>query len=178
MSSSPWAEHLRVAVLITTSSSNFLISWRDKINIFHIPFLLNHIAKIFFCYGGLLHYQIALRNTSYIHWAIRVVRKTRHGDVTGRFCRSQAAAKCRVQKRSGKTPIYNHLFVEPWRYYWGAFLPYLCKQLCVSFDHSLVLREKLEDDNLIISKLFNKTIESISPRKSNGIIDDSLNIFQ
>lgn len=41
-----------------------------------------------------------------------------------------------------------------------------------SFDHSLVLGKKMEDDNLIISKLFNETLEFISPQKSNGIIDD------
>lgn len=121
MSSSPWAEHLRVAVLITTSSSNFLISWRGKINIFHILFLLNHIAKIFFCHGGLLHYQIALRSASYICWAIHVMRKSRHDDKSGRSCRRQAAAKCKVQQRSRKPPIYNHLFVEAWKYYWRVF---------------------------------------------------------
>lgn len=51
MSSLPGAEHLKVAVLITTSSSNFLITSMGKINIFHIEFLLTHIAKIFFATG-------------------------------------------------------------------------------------------------------------------------------
>lgn len=56
MISLPGAEHLKVAVLITTSSSNFLITSMDKINIFHIEFLLTHIAKIFFATGD---YSIA-----------------------------------------------------------------------------------------------------------------------
>lgn len=74
---------------------------------------VNSYCQNLFCYGGLLHYQIALRSASYIHGVIHVMRTTRLDAETGRFCRSQAVAKSVVQQKSGKLPTYNHLFVEP-----------------------------------------------------------------
>lgn len=109
MSSSPGAEHLRVAVLITTISSNFLISWMGKINIFHIVVMLTHVAKIFFAMGDNSITKL-LWETPPHPLCNLCCDNNQTWLETGRFCGSHAAVKCGVQKISGKLPIYSHPF--------------------------------------------------------------------
>lgn len=94
----------------------FSYQWNGQNQYFSYSIPVNSYCQNLFCYGGLLHYQIALRSTSYILCGIHVMRTTRLDAETGRFCRSQGAAKCGVQQRPGKLPI-NNTFVEAWKQY-------------------------------------------------------------